>query len=365
MKFVDEAIVTVEAGNGGRGCLSFRREKFVEHGGPDGGDGGFGGDVYFEASEHLNTLVDFRYKRRFKAKNGQPGEGRQRTGESGVDLVIPVPVGTCVFDHETDELIGDIESAGMKLCVAKGGKRGLGNTRFKSSINRAPRKITIGSPGEVRILRLELSLLADVGLLGLPNAGKSTLLSALSNARPKIADYPFTTLVPNIGVVAIDALRSFVMADIPGLIEGAADGVGLGNRFLKHLSRNHLLLHLVDVSNGFEAAVEAFQVVEAEVKKCSQSLFERPRWLVFSKQDVLIAEDRDAFFRQWCDQVGRPERFFWISSVQKQGLQALCEAIGGEVDSYRGKLAESKEFADGERHARLMMAAEVRLNAFS
>lgn len=242
MKFVDEATISVQAGNGGNGCLSFRREKFVERGGPDGGDGGHGGNVYLVANEAVNTLVDFRVVRKFKAENGQPGAGRNKTGKSGDDLEVIVPCGTVVHEIDTDELIGDLTETGQRMMVAEAGHAGLGNTRFKSSINRAPRKTTPGTPGEKRHLRLELKLLADVGLVGLPNAGKSTLIRAMSAARPKVADYPFTTLHPNLGVVSVGLLQSFVMADVPGLIEGAAEGAGLGIQFLKHLQRTKLLL---------------------------------------------------------------------------------------------------------------------------
>ncbi len=248
MKFVDEADIWVEAGRGGDGCSSFRREKYVPRGGPDGGDGGHGGSVKLVAREGINTLVDFRVRRRFRAKIGRGGAGKNRTGVSGEDLLIEVPKGTVIGDLDTDETLGDLTSDGETLLVARGGRGGLGNSRFKSSVNRAPRRFTQGEPGESRHLRLELKLLADVGLLGLPNAGKSTLISVLSAARPKVADYPFTTLYPNLGVVSVDLERSFVMADIPGLIEGAAEGAGLGIRFLKHLQRTHLLLHLVDIS---------------------------------------------------------------------------------------------------------------------
>ncbi|MFK3617786.1 GTPase ObgE, partial [Coxiella burnetii] len=248
MKFVDEAFVRVEAGNGGHGCLSFRREKFIPRGGPDGGDGGDGGSVYFVADKSVNTLVEFRYQRLLRAQNGQPGMGRLRSGKKGEDLIVPVPLGTTVYDKETSELIGDLIEAGDKLCVARGGRHGLGNTHFKSSTNRAPRRTTSGEEGEARELKLELKLLADVGLLGLPNAGKSTFIHAVSKATPKIADYPFTTLYPHLGVVRVEEYRSFVIADIPGLIEGASEGAGLGVQFLKHLERTQLLLHIVDIA---------------------------------------------------------------------------------------------------------------------
>src|SRR3990167_4505981 len=268
MKFIDEAIIEVKAGDGGNGCLSFRREKYVPRGGPDGGDGGDGGSVYLVADENVNTLVDFRYQKRFEAERGHNGEGRQKTGKSGEDLVVKVPVGTLIYEADTHELIGDLTYHNQKLCVAKGGFHGLGNTRFKSSINRAPRKTTHGTPGDQRKLHLELKLLADVGLLGLPNAGKSTLIRAISDAHPKVADYPFTTLHPSLGVVRMELGRSFVVADIPGLIEGAAEGAGLGNQFLKHLARNRLLLHLVDILpvDGSNP-VDNVRIIDKELEK--------------------------------------------------------------------------------------------------
>ena len=262
MKFVDEARISVSAGNGGAGCLSFRREKFIPRGGPDGGDGGDGGCVYLEASDSLNTLIDYRYQRHYRAENGQPGRGANCRGKSGEDLVLKVPVGTTVINIETDEVMGDLTAPGQQLLVAQAGFHGLGNARFKSSVNRAPRETSPGSPGEARDIKLELKLLADVGLLGLPNAGKSTLISKISAAKPKIADYPFTTLVPNLGVVKVDTMRSFVVADIPGLIAGASEGHGLGIRFLKHLTRNRLLLHLVDVTSVSYTHLRAHETPE-------------------------------------------------------------------------------------------------------
>ena len=288
MKFVDEATITVSAGKGGDGCLSFRREKYIPRGGPDGGDGGDGGSVLLRVNGGLNTLVDFRFKRLFRAGNGQPGSGRERIGKSAEDLVVDVPVGTLVYDNETEELIGDLVSEDQTLLVAQGGFHGLGNTRFKSSTNRAPRQTTKGSPGESRELRLELKLLADVGLLGLPNAGKSTLIRQVSAARPKVADYPFPTLIPNLGVVRLGSEQSFVIADVPGIIEGAAEGAGLGLRFLKHLERTRLLLHLVDVS-GLDPEREPladFEVISNELENHNPELAGRQRWLVLNKIDV-------------------------------------------------------------------------------
>lgn len=325
MKFVDEAIIRVEAGNGGHGCLSFRREKYIPRGGPDGGDGGDGGSVYFVADDSVNTLIEFRYKRLLRADNGRSGEGRLRTGKSGEDLVIPVPVGTSVYDNGTAELIGDLTKAGDLLCVAKGGMHGLGNARFKSSVNRAPRRTTLGSGGEQRELKLELKLLADVGLLGLPNAGKSTLVSAVSNATPKIADYPFTTLHPHLGVVRIGEFRSFVIADIPGLIKGAAHGAGLGVQFLKHLSRTQLLLHLVDVAplDGSDI-IESITQIMTELREFSPGLAKKERWLVFNKIDLLPPDEREARCQSLLKKINWHGPVFKISAIKKQGTQALC-----------------------------------------
>jgi len=344
MKFVDEATVRVQAGNGGHGCLSFRREKFVAKGGPDGGDGGHGGDVYMVADPSINTLVDFRVARRFRAESGTAGAGRNKTGKSGEDLDVNVPCGTVIHDVDTGELIGDLTTSGQRIKVADGGHRGLGNTRFKSSVNRAPRKITQGTPGEARHLRLELKLLADVGLVGIPNAGKSTLISSMSAARPKVADYPFTTLYPNLGVVSVGPLRSFVMADVPGLIEGAADGAGLGIQFLKHLQRTRLLLHLVDIA-PIDASVDPadeFIAIQGELDKFSGDLADKPRWLVINKIDLLaadeLAERREALLSKldWQGPV------FEISAVSGAGTEALGQAIMHELDSMAQELFEAE-----------------------
>ncbi len=329
MKFVDEAMIKVVAGHGGRGAVGFRREKFVPFGGPDGGDGGLGGSVWLRAQEGINTLVDYRIRRTFRAQNGQPGGGQDCTGRGGEDLFVPVPVGTVVFDDETGELLGDLSTAGQTLLVAKGGKGGWGNQRFKSSTNRTPRQSGPGLPGESRMLRAELRLLADVGLLGLPNAGKSTLISAVSAARPKVADYPFTTLHPQLGVVAVGPFKSFVMADIPGLIEGAAEGAGLGIRFLKHLQRTRLLLHLVDIAPLDPDAdpVEGARAIVGELRKFSPALAKKKRWLVLNKIDLLPPEERD----RRCAEIVRRLRFrgpvFRTSGATGEGTRELCQAV--------------------------------------
>ena len=329
MKFVDEASIRVQAGNGGHGCLSFRREKFVERGGPDGGDGGHGGDVYLQADESLNTLADFRVARRFRAESGRGGAGRNMTGKSGDDLFVHVPCGTVIHDVDTGELLGDLTDSGQQLKVAQGGQGGLGNTRFKSSTNRAPRKITQGTPGEARHLALEMKLLADVGLLGLPNAGKSTLIRKMSAAKPKVADYPFTTLHPNLGVVSVGPLQSFVMADVPGLISGAADGAGLGIQFLKHLQRTKLLLHLVDVAplNEDERPAEAFRAIEQELDKYSSELSEKTRWLVVNKVDLLPAEERESAVRDLVSELNWDGPVFGVSAATGTGTDKLGHAV--------------------------------------
>jgi len=334
MKFVDEATISVQAGNGGHGCLSFRREKFIEKGGPDGGDGGHGGNVFLVANEAINTLADFRVARKFKAENGQPGAGRNKTGKSGEDLEVIVPCGTVVHEIDTDELLGDLTETGQRMMVAEAGRAGLGNTRFKSSINRAPRKTTQGTPGEKRHLRLELKLLADVGLVGLPNAGKSTLIRAMSAARPKVADYPFTTLHPNLGVVSVGPLQSFVMADVPGLIEGAAEGAGLGIQFLKHLQRTKLLLHLVDIAPVDPDAdpVKGFRAIEQELVRFSKELSEKPRWLVLNKTDLLTDEDVGRVRQELLGQLGWDGPVFETSAVSGDGTEKLGQALMRELE---------------------------------
>ncbi|MBT8093660.1 MAG: GTPase ObgE [Gammaproteobacteria bacterium] len=338
MKFVDEATVRVVAGNGGHGCLSFRREKYVAKGGPDGGDGGHGGNVYLVADASLNTLADFRVARKFRAESGQGGAGRNMTGKSGNDLDVLVPVGTVVHDVDTGELICDLTAQGQRQMVAEGGRGGLGNTRFKSSTNRAPRRTTQGTPGESRHLKLELKVLADVGLLGMPNAGKSTLISAMSEAKPRIADYPFTTLHPNLGVVRVGRLQSFVMADIPGLIEGAAEGAGLGIQFLKHLQRTRLLLHLVDIAPLDPAAQPArdVQAITGELEKFSPELAQKPRWLVINKIDLLdddaLAVAREALLGElsWDGPV------FEVSAATGAGTEALGQAVMRALEEFEG-----------------------------
>ena len=361
MKFVDEAIIDVAAGNGGGGCLSFRREKYIAKGGPDGGDGGDGGSVYLEADENLNTMVDYRFQRRFRAANGSPGQGRNCTGRSGDDLTLKVPVGTTVIDIDTNEVLGDLSEAGQCLKVAQGGFHGLGNTRFKSSINRAPRQTSPGSEGEKRRLKLELKVLADVGLLGMPNAGKSTLIRAISAAKPKVADYPFTTMVPNLGVVRVDPLRSFVVADIPGLIEGAADGAGLGIRFLKHLTRNRLLLHLVDLApwNDESPAQHALAIVR-ELEAFSPLLAERPRWLVLNKADVLDEETQNERVQDVVDVLGLTGPVFVISALANTGTQALIQAIMIQLEDWRDAERLDPDLAQREADIQLALQAEAR-----
>ena len=339
MKFVDEARVKVQAGNGGRGSTSFRREKFVPFGGPDGGDGGHGGSVYLRAAEGINTLADFRVERTFKGEHGQPGSGNGCTGRGGEDRHVTVPVGTIVRDSETQETLGDLTRAGQELLVAQGGKGGWGNTRFKSSTNRAPRQFGPGLPGEKRALELELKVIADVGLLGLPNAGKSTLIRAVSAARPKVADYPFTTLYPNLGVVYVGQHRSFVMADIPGLIEGAAEGAGLGIRFLKHLQRTRVLLHLVDIAPVDPDAdpVKDARAIIAELKKFSPDLAAKPRWLVLNKRDLLPEEDAEAKAGEIARRLRHKGPRFLISGVTGEGTKALCEAVMQLLEANRAK----------------------------
>jgi GTP-binding protein len=334
MKFVDEALIRVDAGNGGNGCLSFRREKFIPRGGPDGGDGGDGGSVYFEANNDLNTLIDFRYMRHYKAGNGQPGMGGNCSGKKGEDLIIKVPVGTLIYDVDSGELLGDINKVGVPVLIAQGGFHGLGNTRYKSSVNRSPRQTSPGSPGESRHLRLELRVLADVGLLGLPNAGKSTLIRAVSSSKAKVADYPFTTLHPGLGVVSVSSHKSFVMADIPGLIEGASTGAGLGHRFLKHLSRTCVLLHVVDVAPLDESdPVASAKAIINELAEYNPELVQKPRWLVLNKIDMLPDEaSRNERIQAIIDGLDWKDKVFTISAISGQGTQQLCYSLMQLID---------------------------------
>jgi GTP-binding protein len=361
MKFVDEATIYVEAGNGGNGCMSFRREKYVPRGGPDGGDGGDGGSVFLEADESLNTLIDYRYKRRFKAETGQGGSGRECTGRKGEDVILKVPVGTTVIDVDTEEVLGDLTKIGQQLLVAQGGFHGIGNTRFKSSVNRAPRQTTPGKEGESRNLRLELKVLADVGLLGMPNAGKSTLIRAISAAKPKVANYPFTTLVPNLGVVSVEAHKSFVVADIPGLIEGAAEGAGLGVRFLKHLVRTRLLLHVVDMAPFDELTPsEAAQKIILELERFSPTLAARDRWLVLNKLDLIPEDEREAACQKLVSDLNWTGPVFKISAIQGEGTRVMCQKIMLWMDARVAAEAESDDLAVRERELREQMDRESR-----
>jgi GTPase len=333
MKLVDEAEIQVIAGNGGNGCVGFRREKFIPLGGPDGGDGGDGGNVWLEADENLNTLVDFRHQKQFRAQRGENGMGQQRYGKGGEDIVVTVPVGTVVLNVDTDEVIGDLTRHGDRLLVAKGGKGGLGNMHFKSSVNRTPRQSTPGADGEQRTLKLELKLLADVGLLGFPNAGKSTLIRAVSAATPKVADYPFTTLYPNLGVVSVEPHRSFVIADIPGLIEGAADGAGLGALFLRHIQRTRLLLHLVEVEplDGSDA-VDQVRAIEHELAKFDAGLMEKPRWLLLNKADLLPPEDARGEAERIVSALGWSAPWFLVSGLAQEGTRQVMLQVQAFLD---------------------------------
>jgi len=334
MKFIDETTIRVEAGNGGDGCSGFRREKYIPFGGPDGGDGGDGGNVYLEADNDLNTLIDYRHQRLHRAEHGQKGRGSNCRGKGGEDLILPVPIGTVVRDDANGDLIGDMTQAGQRLLVAQGGFHGLGNARYKSSTNRAPRQFSPGSPGEHLVLHLELKVLADVGLLGLPNAGKSTFIRAVSGAKPKVADYPFTTLYPNLGVVSVARYKSFVIADIPGLIEGAADGLGLGMQFLKHLVRTRILLHLVDVlpADGSDPVDNANAIIN-ELIKYDASLADKERWLVLNKVDLLAADERDSVCQAIVTGLAWSGKVFQISAIKKQGTESLCYAVSEYIDT--------------------------------
>ena len=361
MKFVDETTIHVQAGRGGNGCLSFRREKFIEKGGPDGGDGGDGGSVYLEGDDNLNTLVDFRFQRNFNAESGQAGKSKNCTGKGGDDLILRVPVGTTIMDEDTEEVLGDITADGQRLMVAKAGYHGLGNVRFKSSTNRAPRQISSGSEGELRHLKLELKVLADVGLLGLPNAGKSTFIRAVSAARPKVADYPFTTLVPNLGVVSPQRYRSFVIADIPGLVEGAAEGAGLGIRFLKHLTRTRLLLHLVDMlpADG-SCPASNVNVIENELDLFSPTLWGRERWLVLNKIDMLPENERISRCEAVVQRLKWDGPVYYISALSAVGTEVLCQDIMGRLELCWEAERADPAAANYEKELQLKMQVEAR-----
>lgn len=345
MKFVDEAVIRVEAGDGGNGCVSFRREKYIPKGGPDGGDGGDGGDVFMIADENLNTLIDYRFEKSFRAERGQNGQSKACTGRRGQDITIKVPVGTRIIDQGTAEVLGDLTRHNQKIMVAKGGFHGLGNLRFKSSVNRTPRQKTNGTPGDKRELLLELLLLADVGMLGLPNAGKSTFIRAVSAAKPKVADYPFTTLVPSLGVVRMDSQQSFVVADIPGLIEGASEGAGLGIRFLKHLERCRVLLHLIDIAPIDESdPVENAHVIINELHQYSEKLADKPRWLVFNKVDLIDEEEAQARAKAIADALGWKDKYYLISAANQAGVTALCWDVMSFLNA-NPKIAELEDSA--------------------
>lgn len=366
MKFVDEVSIRVKAGDGGNGCMSFRREKFIENGGPNGGDGGDGGSIFMVADVNLNTLVDYRYTRHFDAERGSNGGSADCTGRKGEELVLRVPVGTTIIDATTQEIIGDLTKDGQRLMVAQGGWHGLGNTRFKSSTNRAPRQTTPGKPGDQRDLKLELKVLADVGLLGLPNAGKSTFIRSVSAAKPKVADYPFTTLVPNLGVVSVDRWKSFVVADIPGLIEGASDGAGLGIRFLKHLARTRLLLHLVDMAPLDESsAPDAAEVIVNELEKFSPSLAERDRWLVLNKCDQILEEEQEARKQEIVDRLEWTGPVYVISAIAKEGTEQLTRDIMRYLEERSQRIAEEPGYAEelAELDQRIEDEARAQLQA--
>lgn len=337
MKFVDEATIDVIAGDGGAGCMSFRREKFIPFGGPNGGDGGRGGSVYAMADRNLNTLIDYRYARRHAARNGEHGRGSDQYGAAAEDIVLRVPLGTIIKDAETEEVITELLVPDEKVLIVKGGDGGFGNLHFKTSTNRAPRQKTPGWPGEQKKLKLELRVLADVGLLGMPNAGKSTLITAVSNARPKIADYPFTTLHPNLGVVRVAPEQSFVVADIPGLIEGASEGAGLGHLFLRHLQRTHLLLHVVDVA-PFDDAVDPVaqaKSIVAELRKYNEELYDKPRWLVLNKLDMVPQEDREKRVKEFVKRFKWKGPVFLISALTREGCESLMQAVYQHVASLK------------------------------
>jgi len=361
MKFVDEATIQVTAGKGGNGCCSFRREKYIEYGGPNGGDGGHGGSVILLADHNLNTLVDFRYKRQYNAENGSQGSGANCTGPKGEDLILRVPVGTTIVNIDTDQVIGDLTEHQQRLNIATGGRGGLGNTHFKSSTNRAPRKTIAGELGEECAIRLELSVLADVGLLGFPNAGKSTFVRSVSNAKPKVANYPFTTLVPKLGVVRVDELRHFVVADIPGLIAGAAEGAGLGTRFLKHLSRCRLLIHLVDIAPlSEEDPAEQVQALNLELQRFSPVLAQLPQWLVFNKTDLVFDDEANGIVEKAKAALEWDGPCFQVSAASGAGIKSVTQAIMNHFDEENLRLKDDPEFAQAQTKFRDALADEIR-----
>lgn len=361
MKFVDEALVRVKAGKGGNGCLSFRREKYIPQGGPDGGDGGDGGSVFLRADESLSTLIDYQFVKYYEAKSGEPGHGVEKTGRAGDSIYLNVPVGTSVIDEETQEIIGDLVFSGQELLVAKGGFHGLGNTRFKSSVNRAPRQTTKGSHGDERRIRLEMKLLADVGTMGLPNAGKSTFVSAISAAKPKIADYPFTTLVPSLGVVKVEMDRSFVIADVPGLIEGAAEGAGLGMRFLKHLTRTRLLLHMVDIYPVDQSnTADNVAIIEQELFQYSATLAQREHWLVINKIDLIEPELREEMVADLLEELNWQGPVYVVSSATQEGVAKLCADIMTMIEEQKRDEREDPKAAEQLEQQRQKVLEEVK-----
>ena len=365
MKFFDEARIEVYAGDGGNGAATFRREKYIPKGGPSGGDGGRGGSVYAVADRNLNTLIDYRYTRSFRAERGENGGSRDCYGKGGDDITLRFPVGTVIKDQETDELVADLDVDGKTVLIAQGGRGGLGNIHFKSSTNRAPRKKTMGKEGEYRNLHLELKVLADVGLLGMPNAGKSTFIRSVSAAKPKVADYPFTTLAPNLGVVRTSEARSFVIADIPGLIEGAAEGAGLGHQFLRHLQRTHLLLHLVDLAPFDPEAdpVADAKAIAEELRKYDEDLYNKPRWLVLNKLDLIPEEERAERVAAFLEAYGPVERHFQISAMKGEGTQALIFAIQDLLDAERDRIEAERAEREAAEAARLAAADAARAAA--
>ncbi|ATE59125.1 Obg family GTPase CgtA [Thauera sinica] len=365
MKFFDEARIDVIAGDGGNGVATFRREKFIPKGGPSGGDGGRGGSVYGMADRNLNTLIDYRYTRTFRAQRGENGGSKECYGRGGEDIVLRFPVGTVITDHETGALIADLDEDGKKVLIARGGRGGLGNIHFKSSTNRAPRQKTMGQEGERFTLHLELKVLADVGLLGMPNAGKSTFIRSVSAAKPKVADYPFTTLAPNLGVVRTAENRSFVIADIPGLIEGAAEGAGLGHQFLRHLQRTHVLLHLVDLAPFDPEAdpVRDAKAIVEELRKYDEALYGKPRWLALNKLDLIPEEERAARIAAFLDAYGPVERHFEISALKGEGTRELIFAIQDFLDAERARIEAERAGRQAAEAARLAAAEAARAAA--